>query len=59
MGFGQGVSAAVAAALIAGCATRPENIAARYVSPVGYRGLVCEQLFDEARRLRSEGRAGG
>jgi hypothetical protein len=37
-----------------GCAARPENISARYVSPVGYQAWNCDQLTEERRRLMGE-----
>lgn len=46
------VSAAVAAALaLGGCASRPDDIAAAYVSPLPYQQLTCEQLAAEAQRV--------
>lgn len=39
--------------LLAGCATRADNIAAAYVSPVGYQGLSCGQLGNEAQAISS------
>lgn len=47
-------AAALVLATQVGCATRPENIAARYVSPVGYQPWTCEQLTEERRRLTGE-----
>lgn len=37
-----------------GCTTRPENVAPRYVSPVGYRSWTCDQLSEERTRLVGE-----
>jgi len=34
-----------------GCATNPNNISAKYVSPIGYQSWSCEQLTDEHNRL--------
>ena len=34
-----------------GCATNPNNIPAKYVSPIGYQSWTCEQLTDEHNRL--------
>ncbi len=39
------------AALLAGCATNPKDIAPAYVSPVLYEKLSCEQLAAEAQRV--------
>ena len=36
------------ASLLAGCATRPKDIAPAYVSTVGYSNMSCSQLRDEA-----------
>jgi hypothetical protein len=38
---------------IAGCATRSENIAASYVSPMTYASYNCNQLREEAARISS------
>lgn len=46
------VSAALAGALaLGGCASRPDDIAAAYVSPLPYQQLTCEQLAAEAQRV--------
>ncbi|WP_191085426.1 hypothetical protein [Roseococcus microcysteis] len=42
------------AVLLSACATRPENIAARYVSPNTYRAWNCAQLQEERIRLDGE-----
>jgi hypothetical protein len=42
------IAALAACAVLAGCATRADNIAAAYVSTVGYQGLSCKQLSIEA-----------
>jgi hypothetical protein len=39
--------------LVSGCAQRPEEITASYVSPIPYEGLSCEQLFQEGERVSS------
>lgn len=44
---------AVAATLLAGCATNPNDIAPAYVSPILYQNLTCEQLAQEAARVSS------
>lgn len=44
-------SAAVAAILLAGCASRSENITAAYVSPLTYDSYSCRQLGEEATRV--------
>lgn len=38
----------------AGCATRPENVEAHYVSPTTYQNWSCDQLQDEKIRLTKE-----
>ncbi len=38
----------IAMSVLAGCATRADNITAAYVSTVGYQGLSCGQLANEA-----------
>lgn len=40
--------------LLSACATRPENITARYVSPSTYRAWNCAQLQEERIRLDGE-----
>lgn len=45
------VSIIAGCALLAGCATNPNNIAAAYVSPVLYQNLSCDQLAQEAARV--------
>ena len=42
------VMAALAIALVSGCATRPENIASAHVSTSGYNNMNCSQLRNEA-----------
>ena len=42
---------AATAALLAGCATNPNDIAPSYVSPILYQNLSCEQLAQEAARV--------
>lgn len=41
-----------AAVALAGCATRPEQISAAYVSPQIYASLDCEQLKSEYRNVK-------
>ena len=43
--------AAVAAALIGGCASSSEKIAAQYISPMQYQNYSCSQLGEEAQRF--------
>ena len=38
-------------AVLAGCATNPENISAAYVSPMQYQNYTCPQLGEEAMRV--------
>jgi hypothetical protein len=45
--------AAVMAVFVAGCASRSENIAAAYVSPLQYQNYSCNQLKEEASRIAS------
>ncbi|HEY8567077.1 MAG TPA: hypothetical protein VIL65_16385 [Beijerinckiaceae bacterium] len=42
-----------AALSVAGCASRPEDVAASYVSPVQYAGYSCRQLGEEAQAVSS------
>ncbi len=37
--------------MLAGCATRAENISAAYVSPIQYQSFTCAQLQEEATRV--------
>jgi hypothetical protein len=37
--------------VLAGCATRAENISAAYVSPIQYQSFSCQQLQEEAARV--------
>lgn len=39
------------AALLAGCASAPDQIAASYVSPAAYNGMTCQALNNEARAV--------
>jgi hypothetical protein len=41
----------LAAGTLASCATRSDDIAAAYVSPVLYQNLTCTQLAEEAQRV--------
>ncbi|MCC6735122.1 MAG: hypothetical protein IT534_03205 [Bauldia sp.] len=41
------------AAVLAGCATPPADIAPSYVSPTAYMSLTCAQLREEATRVAS------
>lgn len=44
----------VCVAQVAACASQPDSIEARYVSPITYKNWTCEQLVDERKRLESE-----
>lgn len=48
------VAQSVCAAQLVACASHPDNIEARYVSPVTYQTWSCEQLIDEKKRLDGE-----
>ena len=48
------VAASVTLGLLSGCATAPENIGARYVSPAQYSNYDCDQIQQELQRV--EGR---
>jgi hypothetical protein len=39
------------AVMLAGCASRAENIAPSYASPLQYSSLTCPQIAEEAQRL--------
>lgn len=41
------------ASMLAGCASRSNNIAAAYVSPIQYQSYSCAQLREEAARVSS------
>ena len=45
------VAVAAIATILAGCASRAENISAAYVSPVLYENLSCQQLARDAPKL--------
>lgn len=45
------LTAIAAAALLAGCAAKPESIQAAYVSTVPYETWTCEQLATEAQHI--------
>jgi hypothetical protein len=47
------VATAAVALSLAGCASRPDNIAASYVSPNQYGSYTCKQLEEEAQRVSS------
>lgn len=40
-----------ATVLLAGCASKPENIQATYMSPMTYEPYSCEQLAQEGQRI--------
>ena len=40
--------------LLAGCASKPENVMPSYVSPVMYQSLSCDQLAAEAQRVANQ-----
>ena len=48
------VTAAVVAAIWAGCASGSDKIAAAHVSSIGYQGYSCSQLAQEAQRVSAE-----
>jgi hypothetical protein len=48
------ITAVAAAALLAGCAQSPKDIAPTYTSPMLYQNLTCEQLAIEAQRVSAE-----
>lgn len=45
------ICGALAAAVLAGCATKAEDIASSYVSTVQYQNFSCNQLGTEANRV--------
>lgn len=49
----QGLGLAVAATLMAGCATSSDKISSAYVSPMAYQNYDCAQLAAEGQRLVS------
>ncbi len=40
-------------AVVAGCATKAENVGASYVSPIRFQDFTCDQLGAEAERVSS------
>ena len=49
---------AIAMSIIAvGCASRPENISAAYVSPIAYQGLSCSQIANEVQAVSARAAA--
>jgi hypothetical protein len=46
-----GLAVTIAAAPLAGCATKPSDIAPTYVSPVPYQSMSCNALRGEAQRV--------
>jgi hypothetical protein len=48
------ISAAATLCVTSACAPQPENVGARYVSPVTYQGYQCDQLSEEHIRLSRE-----
>lgn len=51
------VPAALAVALLSGCATSPKDIAPTYVSPVTYQKYSCRELGEEAQRVSARAAA--
>jgi len=47
------IAVILAAAVLAGCATRANDVAPAYVSPLTYDRFSCDQLRDEATRVSS------
>ena len=45
------MTVALCGALLAGCASRSENIAPSYISPAAYSGYSCKELGQEAQRV--------
>lgn len=54
MQYSRRLLAVIACASQAACASQPQNIEARYVSPTVYQNWSCDQLFDERTRLTKE-----
>lgn len=48
------VAAACVASLVAGCATNPDKVSARYISPVLYSNYDCDQLRSELIRISAK-----
>ncbi len=44
-------AAIVAAILLSGCASNPDDMTATYVSPIKYKDYSCQQLFSETSHL--------
>jgi len=52
--LGRPLAVVACVAQVAACASRPDSIEARYVSPTMYQNWSCEQLTEEKRRLTKE-----
>ncbi|MBZ0163493.1 MAG: hypothetical protein K8H74_12355 [Notoacmeibacter sp.] len=45
------LSALMGISFLQGCASKPENISASYISPLTYQNYTCDQLAQEAGRV--------
>ncbi len=48
------LGAAVSASLLAGCASKSENVSAAHVSTTGYKSYTCEELVTERETLKAK-----
>jgi len=54
MNIAKPLTALIAIAALAGCASQPDQIAASYVSPTAYQGMSCGTLNAEAQRVNAQ-----
>lgn len=48
------LGAAVSVALLAGCASKSQDVSAAHVSTTGYKGFTCEELVSERETLKAK-----
>ena len=48
------VGAAISAALVAGCASKSEDVSAAHVSTTGYKAFTCDELVAEREALKAK-----
>ncbi len=48
------VSVAISAAMVAGCASKSEDVSAAHVSTTGYKAFSCEELVAERETLKAK-----
>lgn len=50
----RGIVAAGCAVVLAGCASKSEDVAPTYVSPLTYQSFTCPQIGEEAQRVSAQ-----